>query len=299
MRALRLLLFALPWVAWCEDTRRVKPCELLTNPANFDHALVEVTALLSHRPLEFAIFDPACVGNTRIWVEYGGKLASGTAEYCCSPAERKRKAPLEVEGLTIPLITDAAFSEFDHLIQDTPDRMVRATVVGRFFAGAEGVLRDGRSVWGGYGADAAYSLLTIQQVVSVDPQTRTDLDYRQVVDLTDLRQKRCWVSGETRVSTSKDSLAAQKQAEQPGSEWLFEDPLRVAGESLPKYVSRKPEDFKIYRQEGSRVLFQLPANRAHVGFLILVSRPYWLSFYAKDPARVAWVTTGMWQLHCQ
>jgi len=99
--------------------------------------------------------------------------------YCCGVTNaRSRPKQLVVENIALTLVSDERFQEFDHLIQREPDSVVHATIVGRFFAG-----HQERDVWGrGYGHMGCCSLLAIQQVLSVDPQSREDLDYRASAD---------------------------------------------------------------------------------------------------------------------
>lgn len=104
---------------------------------------------------------------------------------------------------------DQGFREFDRLIHLDPRKQVRATLVGRFFAGNPIRVRE-NVFWRGYGHLGCCSLLAIQQVLSVEPQDRTDPDYQAPK------------------IPAADSIAAQREADSVQAEWSFTDPPQVA-----------------------------------------------------------------------
>src|SRR5271168_3804404 len=131
--AFGLTLIAL--AANAEEPQRVTVCEIKQNPAAFNHKLVEVTAFASLEFEGFNLFDLECLGNVFIWIEYGGTRRSSAIFVGGSDPDKKRLADLRVEGIRIPLRVDAKFTDFHRLISMPPDRVVHATLVGRFFSG--------------------------------------------------------------------------------------------------------------------------------------------------------------------
>ena len=153
-----------------EEPVKVTVCELKTDPAAYNHKLVQVTGVVSHGFEDFTLSDAACPAWPAVWLEYGGVTNSGTT-YCCGvSAARKRSKQLVVEGISIPLVADRHFHEFDRLIQQRPVSITRATLIGRFFSGKKETTKDGN--WNGFGHMGCCSLFVIQQVVSVAPQPR-------------------------------------------------------------------------------------------------------------------------------
>lgn len=67
---------------------------------------------------------------------------------------------------------------------------MRATLVGRFFSG-EKVTYEDRVRWGGYGHMGCCSLLAIQQVASVEPQSSTEMDYGFEPEQPDIGKGKC------------------------------------------------------------------------------------------------------------
>lgn len=284
------------------DTQAVKvsPCELKKDPGAFNHKLVEITGFVSHGFEDFTLFDLSCSSWPEVWLEYGGTDKSGTM-YCCGvTSDRSRPKPLVVENITVPLIDDARFREFDRLIQRRPDSVVRATILGRFFAGEQVKYPRGTS-WGGYGHMGCCSLLAIQQIVSVDPQDRSDLDYGASADQPHIENSGCGYKYLTPIRPYDDSIKAQREAELRGDAWAFDDPQRVAVAALARLLGvdeRSITGLKETRRAQGRVVFgwQPPAKRA--SYMVVASRPYWLSFYAKDPRRVAWVVAAAYESSC-
>jgi hypothetical protein len=154
---------------FCEEPVTVSVCQLENDPAAYNHRLVKVTAIVMHGFEDFTLSDAACHSPTNVWLEYGGTVSSRTT-YCCpgSPAS-SRPEPLVVDNIAIPLIADQTFRQFDRLLHPSRgDAMVKATVLGRLFAGQSRQTRMGVA-WVGYGHMGAFTLLAIQQVLAVQP----------------------------------------------------------------------------------------------------------------------------------
>ena len=279
---------------------RVSPCELKNAPGAYNHRLIEVTGFISHGFENFSIFDPECKSWPSIWLEYGGTAASGTM-YCCGvTAERARPEPLIVENIPVTLVDDERFREFDKLIRRRPDSVVRATLIGRFFSG-EKVTYEDRVRWGGYGHMGCCSLLAIQQVVAVEPQSSSELDYGLAPEQPDIGKGQC--SSYDILIDMLDFgplLKAQRDAELSQAEWLFTDPKRVGTSSLGKLLSVADDsiELKQTRQSQGRVIYEWWPTGKKQSYMIVVSRPYWMSSYAKDPNRVAWVVLAAYELSC-
>lgn len=294
-------------VAFCEEQpESVSLCQLKNDPATYNHKLVELTGFVSHDFEDFTLFDPTCSSWPAVWLEYGGKSASGTM-YCCGvTADRHRSKELTIESIPIPLVEDDKFRDFDHLIQppfrsDRHGAIVHATLVGRFFAGRP-VQYPKVTSWGGCGHMGCCSLLAIQEVMSVDPQDRDDLDYGASADQPDLGKKACGFRFLTSpVQPTGDLIDAQKQGDLGQRDWIFDDPRHVATNAFEQYANIKAETITRITQKRKaqgRIVYEWsPTGKAET-YMVVVSRPYWLSFYARDPNRVAWVVTAAYVSSC-
>lgn len=146
-------------------------CRLQADPAAYNRKLIEVSGLVLHAFEQFSLSDSKCLGESGIWLDYGGPVNSETV-FCCGPrAGAPRGGTLVVEGVTLPLVDDALFHRFDDRIRKgsvSTDVKFLATLRGHFFAGEKQQKPGGREYWGGYGHLGCCSLLVIEQVVAVD-----------------------------------------------------------------------------------------------------------------------------------
>lgn len=282
------------------EPEKVTLCQLAKDRAAYDHKLIQVTGFVSHGFEDFTLFDPGCSSRFDIWLEYGGTAASGTM-YCCGvTASRSRPKQLVVEQIPIRLVEDAQFGEFDKLLQRRPDSVVHATIIGRFFAGKQTEYPNGRS-WGGYGHMGCCSLLAIEQVVSVDPQDREDLDYGASADQPELNGAGCWSKYLYEDWSGSESIKFQERADEGERDWSFDDPRRVAiGElsRITKLDEKSLAGMKEARRAPGRIVYHWRSRAARSSFMIVVSRPYMLTYFAKDPKRIAWVVTASHEYGC-
>jgi hypothetical protein len=154
-------------------------CEVKAHPENFVHNLIEFTAMASHGFEDSMVEDRRCPwsnGAPGVWMEYGGTRSTDTM-YCCgfSPKPDREKT-LVVEGMSLDLVDDETFREFDrrlHPKHSKPTRgsdAVRATMRGRIFATYEGIGGTQQNPsWRGYGHMGCCMLFVITQVVSLHP----------------------------------------------------------------------------------------------------------------------------------
>src|SRR5260370_8423474 len=91
---------------------RVTICQLKSDPAKYNHKLIEVTGFISHGFEDFGLFDPMCEAKGNIWLDYGGTKASDTM-YCCGVAPSHTiPQNVSVDGKTIPLVHNDPFTTF-------------------------------------------------------------------------------------------------------------------------------------------------------------------------------------------
>jgi len=297
---------AKPSAAAGEEPRKVTYCELATAPGAYNHELVRLTAFVTHGFEDFSLVEPNCAipnQNFSIWVMYGGKVESNTA-YCC-PGETGRTARTEslmVEGVQIPLTSDVVFRQFTNLLSKERDTTVRVAVAGRFFSGGKETLK-GSTGWGGFGHLGCCSLFVIQRVEAFEPHTRRDVDYSAEAgsyekegcsssSVQDLRH----VSMSFSDGTAEQAIAEQAMADSGAQAWAFNDPERVAVESLTSFYGNRVPVLRNVKKASARQVFQWKDGKKSV--VIVVTKPYWLSFYSKSGS-VAWVSTTIKEADCE
>jgi hypothetical protein len=284
-----------------QTVEKVTVCQLQEDPAAYNHKLVEVTGFVSHGFEDFGLFDPTCAARGGgVWLEYGGKVSSNTM-YCCgvTPSHARPKQ-LVVEEIPVTLTDDETFRRFDEMIQRPRGSVARATVVGRFFAGRQ-VKWPAGTRWGGYGHMGCCSLLAIERVVSVDPQDRDDLDYGSFVEQPNIERAGCGYKFLTESDDFSEQIEAQRLADEGKRAWAFDDPRRVATDALARLANldeKSPVGLKETAAAQGRVVFGLSGGGGRPGYMVVVRRPYVLTFYAKGPKRVAWVVAAAYKTSC-
>jgi hypothetical protein len=294
-----LLCFA--GVLRCEEPLKVTVCELKGNPGQYNQKLVQVTGFVSHGFEDFGLFDLRCPSFPYVWLEYGGTRKSGT-KYCCGAStDRTRPRPLVVEGTEVPLTTNESFDAFDKLIVTEGDTVIRASLVGRFFAGKEKHPPSGNVRWSGYGHMGCCSLLAIQEVLSVAPHNREDLDYRSSPDSPGLEKIKCGYQGLLAPWPYEEWVKAQHVADQQESPTAYDNPKDVAAARLmrlAKVDERIAANLKETSRSQGRIVYEVNTNQGKTTYMVIVSKPYVLSFFAKDSQKVAWVVTAVYKSWC-
>jgi hypothetical protein len=303
--AIAIALFAVTIAA--ADTTAGEPvkatvCELRNDPSRFNHKQVEVTGFVTHASHNFTVFDPTCPAWPAIWLEYGGKLNSGTVNCCKTMNDRQRPRDFDVEGIDLPLQLDQQFQDFDRAIQP-PFRsgqygaIEHATLLGTFFAGQR---MEDRS-WGGFGYLGCCSMLVIQQVKAADTQPHPDLDYGESNDHLKFSQPGCTLRMLLPEEQDAALIEAQKAADSGTRDWAIGDPARVASDALSHLAhvsSRALAALKLTRDAPARKTYESNASGSGETWTVVVARPYWLSFYAHDPQHVAWVPMVAFESAC-
>jgi hypothetical protein len=96
-------------------------------------------------------------------------------------------------------------------------------------------------------------------------------------------------------------IRAQKEAEASDKAWSFTDPRHVAVDTLARVLNVDEESItgmtEVSTKPG-RVVYGWRPHSDETGYMVVVSRPYWLSFYAADPKKVAWVVIAAYESSC-
>jgi len=196
---------------------------------------------------------------------------------------------VSVEGVPVPLVEDSAFRRFDELLQMGPDRVVRARLVGRFFAAQmKGGTRSG------YGHMGCCSLFVIERVVAVSEQSGEEIDYRAGVD-----QPEGAASFSDLMARGKrwDWLRWQREAEAAGNEWRVSDARELAMEVLAERLGLEREEVSDLRESerrGEQIWFAWSDGVRGKRYFVVVSKPYFVAYYASDPRKAAWVVRALW-----
>ncbi|HMG02565.1 MAG TPA: hypothetical protein VK596_05495 [Edaphobacter sp.] len=293
-------------IARAEEPVKTSICQLKKDPPAWDHKLVEVTGFVTHASRNFTIFDPTCPSFPAIWLEYGGTVTTGTVNCCKTIEERRRSQELVIDGIPIPLTVNQPFQDFDKAIQP-PFRpgqsgaVGHATLIGRFFAGQQMEDSDNGKYWGGYGSMGCCSLLAIQEVKDPDTEWHADLDYGESNEKLDVPHPGCTLRMLLPAEQDAALMQFQRDADSGTRDWVFTDPARVAADALSRAAKVSPDllaGIKLTRDSPARKTYEWKSAASAKSYTAVVSRPYWLSFYARDPKRVAWVAVIAYEATC-
>ena len=220
--------------ASCEEPQKVTVCQLQQNPPAFDHKLVELEAFVSWGFEDFTLFDPFCYIYPQIWLEYGGKVNSGTIYLGPGTSQRVRETELMVQGIGIRLVDDDHLREFDKRIHHHGPLghgpPTHAQLIGRFVAGRKENYPNGESVWSGFGHFGCCTLFAVQQVKQSDSEERAGLDHYGVPDpmIAGFNQTVSAYRFLIPEDICKYDLDSQAKAEDGSRSWAFDNPARVA-----------------------------------------------------------------------
>lgn len=283
-----------------EAALEVSVCDLQKDPAKYNQKLVKLTGFVSHGFEDFGVFDPSCDSRNGIWLEYGGKKASDTM-YCCGVVPgHTRTHDVSVDGVSIPIVDDEQFKQLNALIKAKYDRVMHATLIGRFFSG-EKEKYPGGEFWSGYGHMGCCMLFVIRQVLSVDASNRSDLDYGASADQPNIEKEGCGYRILSRDWRFNQAIDWQRKAETGERSWALDDSARVAREVLAREKGIPESNIvgvKRTREAPGRQVYSWQPRGDDSSYMVVVSRPYVLSFYAHDSAKVSWIPIAAYKVGC-
>jgi len=262
-----------------DTAAKASVCQIEADPGAYNHKLLEVTGFIETDWESFLLMDPACPDGT-IFLE----------------AAIDESQPLTIEDIVIPFLEDQAYRQYKEIANRTADRVVRATLLGRFFGGPAAKSEckpDGKLLC----APPLRHLphLGVQKMLAVEPQDRGDLDYRIVSSPEPPRlQEGCGYR-----NMEDDNLArmieTQKRADDNGPNWMLNDPQRIATEELASLLKIQADSItmRVEATGQGRFVYEWTDK-----YRVVVSRPYLLTFYARDPMKIAWVVAAAYESGC-
>lgn len=285
-----VLLFAsASLLAWGQ--KEVGVCEISANPQAFHKKQLIVDAFASSGFENFTLQDPTCDKQIGIWLELGG---SGTHDivYCCPPASKKRQTV--VERIRIPLVENRLLEDFRAGLRVDGGAMLRVRLKGRFFA-----TPANRRF--GYGHLGCCELFVIEEIMAVQSDSNPDLDPHAANRHYSTRSGCRYLSTLKSFRWDSAILAEYRSAEISSDASNFTDPLAVARKALSNLV-RIPEPasesvFIDHAGPGRHEYSWLnPADGATIK--LVISKPRWLAYYAKDPSHIPWLAVSVTKEDC-
>jgi hypothetical protein len=143
-------------------------------------------------------------------------------------------------------------------------------------------------------------MLAIQEVKDPDTNWHPELDYGESNEKLDI-QPGCILRPLLPAEQDAALMQAQREADSGAREWAFTDPARVASDALSQvtHISHdRLAEIKLAHDAPERKTYEWKSAGNSKSYIAVVSRPYWLSFYAHDPKRVAWVAVIAYEATC-
>jgi hypothetical protein len=135
----------------------------------------------------------------------------------------------------------------------------------------------------------------------VSSQDRDDLDYGASPDQPDIDKTGCGYRDLTPIQPASDLIHAQQEADLGNRDWVFDDPQHVASDAIARFAKIEEASIaglKETRKAQGRVVYEWRPSKKAETYMVVVSRPYWLSLYSHDPKRVAWVVAAAYVSSC-
>ncbi len=145
------------------------------------------------------------------------------------------------------------------------------------------------------------TLLAIQEVRSADTENRKELDYGASADQPTIEKVGCGYRDLLPIEQMTALLKWQQESELGKHDWAFDDPRRVAADTFVRLAKVNVDSLsgmKISHVAQGRKVFEWKQPGTKRSYMVVVSRPYWLSFYSRDPNRVAWVAIAAYESSC-
>lgn len=137
-------------------------------------------------------------------------------------------------------------------------------------------------------------MFVIERVVAVSEQRGEEIDYRAAVD----QPEGATSFGDLMARGKRwDWLRWQREAEMAGNEWRVNDARRVAVEVLAERLGLAREEVSGLRERnkrGEQIWFAWSDEARGKRYFVVVSKPYFVAYYARNPRKAAWVVRAVW-----
>ena len=265
----------------------VSSCELLKNPGMYDETMVSVPGLVLYGQQEFSTHGYDCADDYGVLkLEFGGNPSN--------PADRFRLSRERLESSTVPLKKDADYDTMQRLMKSAAasgqTKMLRATVIGRFFAGPAIGTKSGE-------IKHPNARLVISEVELVTSRFEDPVDFTALSHAAPKLAKGC-KSTELAVPTREEQDKLQRLSREPSENLDYlTDAKKVTAHAIAvneKIPADEVESKLRASSEGVGIKdFAWTATDGLRTYSITVNRPYWLlpSTYSADT--VIWVPKRM------
>ena len=276
-------------------------CALTQHPDRYNEGLVSVDGLVTVGPEEFMLHDANCGDeHGKIWLEFGGGVDNPATASAHAPKNR----PHTFENLELPLTKDRDFDALQKLLQAAAKtehpKMLRATLIGKYFAGHPTKSATGEVIRAGYGPKACCSLLIIEEVGTVGTDIEEPVDFSASPGRSLKPPKDCTVS-ELAVSSREDEDRLLRKSLEEEFAYLH-DPKQVAARAIAEREGITAEEaqarLKVESITATTAAYKWLTPDGMKSYFVVVDKPYWLLQTAVSGDAVIWVPKSITETEC-
>jgi hypothetical protein len=277
-------------------------CALTQHPDKYNEGLVTVEGLITVGPGEFMLHDDNCDDEYgKIWLEFGGGVENPAGS---TSAHLVKNRPQTFESLDLPLTKDRDFDALQKLLKAATKtehpKMLRATLIGKYFAGRPTKTATGEVIRAGYGPKGCCSLLIIEEVGTVGTDIEEPVDFSASPSISVKSPKDCAVS-QLRVPSREDEDRLLRQSLEEEFAYLH-DPKQVAAHAVAERegitVDQADVRLKADSITTTTAAYKWLAPDGLKSYFITVDKPYWLLQTAVSGDAVIWVPKSISKTEC-
>ena len=284
----RLITLVTFWWAACpahaqERPWFVSPCELLKNPGMYGDTLVSVPALVLYGPQQFTAHGYDCADDH-------GVLRLGFGGNPTDPKDQFRLPEARLEAGVVPLKKDVDYDTMQRLMKEADaagkTKMLRATLIGRFFSGPAVGAKSG-------GITHPSARLVISEVELVSSRLEDPVDFSPQSHTTPNPAKGCTVTDLAVPSRDAEDKLQRLSREPSENLDYLADPMQVAARAIAEQEKIAPD--AVHRQlrtasQGVAITSYTwaSADSMHT-YNVTVNRPYWLLPSTFSAGSMIWV----------
>jgi hypothetical protein len=270
----------------------VSPCELLKKPGMYTETLVSVPGMVLVGPHEFNSHGYDCADEYgALRLEFGGNPTD--------PKDRFRLPMATLEASAVPLKRDADYDTMQRLMKAASDsgqtKMLRATLIGRFFAGP---------AFGSKSGEVKYpnARFVISEVELVSNRLEDPVDFSSVSRSTAKTAKGCAETDLAILSREDEDKLQRLSRELSENLDYLRDPKQVAARAIAEHEKVPPDDIVGKLRTSSEGIavnsYTWTSAEGLSTYTVTVNRPYWLlsSTYSGDT--VIWVPKRIVKIAC-
>jgi hypothetical protein len=261
----------------------VSPCELLKHPGMYDESLVSVPGLVLYGQQQFTSHGYDCTDDHGVLpLEFGGNPTD--------PKDQFRLPQARLEAGVVPLKKDTDYNTMQRLMNEAAAsgqvKMLRATLIGRFFAGPAVGTKSGE-------IKHPNARLVISEVELVTSRFEDPVDFTPLPHLAPKVPKGC-TSTEIAVPSHEEQDKLQRLSREPSENLGYlSDPKHVAARAIADQEKLAPDEIESKLRASAEEVaikdYTWTSADGQRTCSVTVNRPYWLlpSTYSGDT--VIWV----------